>query len=139
MIIYTIILLLLLSGFVYLGRTTNEVTVEWKGVKKVVQILRIFQFNSDRKRMSVLIKDDNYLKLFVKGADNVIKQRLNMNEKQPFLNEVNQQLETFSVKGFRTLVLAMRIVEEEEYEEFSKKMEQFEDDKYATGFNYFFC
>lgn len=87
--------------------------------------------------MSVLIKDDNYLKLFVKGADNVIKQRLNMNEKQPFINEVNQQLEAFSVKGFRTLVLAMRIVEEEEYEEFSRKMEECEDDKSSAGFNNF--
>ena len=37
------------------------------------------EFNSDRKRMSILVKDisDGYYKLYTKGADNIIKERLN--------------------------------------------------------------
>ena len=36
------------------------------------------EFNSDRKRMSVLLKDpvDGKIKLLIKGADSIIKERL---------------------------------------------------------------
>ncbi len=36
------------------------------------------EFNSDRKRMSILLRDpeDGFFKLYVKGADSIIKERL---------------------------------------------------------------
>jgi magnesium-transporting ATPase (P-type) len=36
------------------------------------------EFNSDRKRMSILVRDpmDGLIKLFTKGADSIIKDRL---------------------------------------------------------------
>lgn len=36
------------------------------------------EFNSDRKRMGVILKDpqDGLIKLFIKGADSIIKERL---------------------------------------------------------------
>ena len=39
-------------------------------------------FNSDRKRMSILVKDpdDGFYKLYVKGADSIIKERLDRNQ-----------------------------------------------------------
>jgi magnesium-transporting ATPase (P-type) len=39
------------------------------------------EFNSDRKRMSVLLRDpsDGMIKLFIKGADSIIKERLDKN------------------------------------------------------------
>jgi len=39
------------------------------------------QFNSDRKRMSILLKDpiDGKIKLLTKGADSIIKARLDQN------------------------------------------------------------
>lgn len=42
------------------------------------KVLRIMEFNSDRKRMSILVKDpvDKLYKLYCKGADSVIKERL---------------------------------------------------------------
>lgn len=45
------------------------------------EVLRKMEFNSDRKRMSVLLKDpiDGKLKLFIKGADSIIKERLDKN------------------------------------------------------------
>ena len=44
----------------------------------VFHVFRKMEFNSDRKRMSVLLKDptDNKIKLFIKGADSIIKSRL---------------------------------------------------------------
>ena len=43
-----------------------------------VELLKKMEFNSDRKRMSVLIKDahDGLIKLYTKGADNIILERL---------------------------------------------------------------
>jgi len=46
---------------------------EWK-----FELLRKIEFNSDRKRMSVLIRDpnDGRVKLYTKGADSIIFERL---------------------------------------------------------------
>ena len=45
------------------------------------KLLRKMEFNSDRKRMSILVKDqsDGFYKLYTKGADNIIKERLSSN------------------------------------------------------------
>ena len=42
------------------------------------QVYRKMEFNSDRKRMSVVLKDnsDGKIKLLTKGADSIIKSRL---------------------------------------------------------------
>lgn len=49
-----------------------------KNKPKKVELLNSFEFDSNRKRMSVIIKDpeDKLIKLFIKGADNIIKARL---------------------------------------------------------------
>lgn len=41
-------------------------------------VYRRMEFNSDRKRMSIVLKDpeDGHYKLFIKGADSIIKDRL---------------------------------------------------------------
>ena len=40
--------------------------------------MRRMEFNSDRKRMSILVKDpkDGKIKLYIKGADSIIIERL---------------------------------------------------------------
>lgn len=42
------------------------------------ELLQLIEFNSDRKRMSILVRDptDGLLKLYVKGADSIIMDRL---------------------------------------------------------------
>jgi magnesium-transporting ATPase (P-type) len=46
------------------------------------EVYRRMDFNSDRKRMSVLLLDplDNQYKLLIKGADSIIKSRLDLNQ-----------------------------------------------------------
>lgn len=46
--------------------------------EETYELYRRVEFNSDRKRMSVIIKDpeDGLIKLFIKGADSIIKDRL---------------------------------------------------------------
>lgn len=55
------------------------------GKEKRVELLHSFEFDSDRKRMSVIIRDGNLIKMYIKGADSAIKARLNTNVAQPYL------------------------------------------------------
>ena len=47
-------------------------------IEKKYDVFRKMDFNSDRKRMSVLLRDpvDGKIKLLIKGADSIIKERL---------------------------------------------------------------
>ena len=67
--------------------------------------------------MSVLIRDpnDDRIKLLVKGADSVIRSRLAEGSMTPELEKKTDWfLEKASKKGLRTLLMAMKIVEEDE-------------------------
>ena len=49
-----------------------------KDGEQTYEVYRKMEFNSDRKRMSVLLRDpaDGKIKLLIKGADSIIKARL---------------------------------------------------------------
>jgi magnesium-transporting ATPase (P-type) len=54
----------------------------WSPPKDVKYTLfRRMEFNSDRKRMSVILRDpaDGLIKMYTKGADSIIKARLDKN------------------------------------------------------------
>ena len=56
---------------------SNMVIERNDGSSEVFQLLQVLEFNSTRKRMSVIIKDsEGRLKLICKGADSIIEQRL---------------------------------------------------------------
>jgi phospholipid-transporting ATPase len=57
------------------------------------QILNVCEFNSTRKRMSCVVKaPDGSIKLYTKGADTVILERLGKNQ-QSVLDHTGQMLE----------------------------------------------
>ena len=69
--------------------------------------------------MSVLLRDprDNKLKLLIKGADSIIKSRLDLNQFSDAQREKTEWfLNTASKQGLRTLLMGMRVVEEKEKE-----------------------
>ena len=76
-----------------------------------MELMRKFEFNSDRKRMSVVVRDNGVIKMFVKGADNIIRDRLSRKE-QPFLEYNQSKLNEYSRKGLRTLMVAMKVYSE---------------------------
>ena len=55
-------------------------TNDGKEDEQVYKVYRKMDFNSDRKRMSVVIKDpvDGKIKLLMKGADSIVKSRLDL-------------------------------------------------------------
>lgn len=61
--------------------------------------------------------------MFTKGADSIIKDRLD--EKQinvDMMREVDHFLTKASVKGLRTLLMAMRVIDEDEYRAFTQEV-----------------
>ena len=52
---------------------------KWELIKNIeFEVFRRMEFNSDRKRMSIVLRDpeDGHYKLYCKGADSIIKERL---------------------------------------------------------------
>ncbi|KAG1346362.1 putative phospholipid-transporting ATPase 4 [Cocos nucifera] len=74
------------------------------------KILNLLEFNSKRKRMSVIIRDENgQLLLLCKGAD-----RLSKNGRM-YEVDTSKHLNEYGEAGLRTLALAYRKLEESEY------------------------
>lgn len=96
----------------------NPLEIESKAETKVYEILQIIEFNSDRKRMSVIYRYPNdEIFLLCKGADSEIFKRLEESEKSASLLETTQShVRNFATEGLRTLVYAIKKMSSEEYE-----------------------
>ena len=78
-------------------------------------VLHELEFNSVRKRQSVIVRaDDGSVQLYCKGADDAIFQRLHKSGNE-FLQATREHLEEFGGDGLRTLCLASRKVPAAEY------------------------
>ncbi|XP_040304001.1 phospholipid-transporting ATPase IB isoform X4 [Herpailurus yagouaroundi] len=89
------------------------------GQEQTFGILNVLEFSSDRKRMSVIVRTPSgQLRLYCKGADNVIFERLSKDSK--YMEETLCHLEYFATEGLRTLCVAYADLSEQEYEEWLK-------------------
>lgn len=97
-------------GFSFLRRDANKLYIEVKGEEKCFILLNVLEFNSTRKRMSVIIKPEgsDRIVLLCKGADSVIYERLctefgsqNQLEKdqQELRDSTSRDLEQFANEG----------------------------------------
>ena len=109
-------------GFVFKKRWSQGVIVEVMGVERKIEILELIPFNSDRKRMTVIVRDQGIIKMLVKGADSIVMERLNTGISQTHLNYILKNLLEFSGAGLRTLCMAVRYLSEQEYNEYSDKI-----------------
>ncbi|KAI5952714.1 DRS2 [Candida jiufengensis] len=111
-------------GYKFIIRRPKTVTIEntITNNQSEYELLNICEFNSTRKRMSAIFRcPDGVIRLFCKGADTVILERLSKNEPQPFVEATLRHLEDFAAEGLRTLCIASRIIPEQEYNEWAKK------------------
>ena len=90
--------------------------------------LRQIEFSSDRKRESVIVKEGSLYKLYIKGADSIIEERLDESTPKEVLERSRYFVNLFSAQGYRTLYIAMKVFKEEEWEDFSSELEQAEMD-----------
>ncbi|KAJ3235827.1 hypothetical protein HDU81_011406 [Chytriomyces hyalinus] len=113
-------------GFAFLKRQDDFAEIDLMGASRTYKIMNILEFNSDRKRMSVIIKrPEGQLVLLVKGADSVIFERLAKTEDGDPDNTLQsataKHLEAFANQGLRTLCLAYKIIPNYEYEAWEEK------------------
>uniref|UniRef100_A0AAY4ALK6 Phospholipid-transporting ATPase n=1 Tax=Denticeps clupeoides TaxID=299321 RepID=A0AAY4ALK6_9TELE len=107
-------------GFVFAARTPHSVIIEARGKEKSFELLNVLEFSSNRKRMSVVVRTpDGKLRLYCKGADNVIFERLA--ESSQYKELTVAHLEQFATEGLRTLCFAFVDLEEGAYQEWLKE------------------
>ncbi|KDQ53432.1 hypothetical protein JAAARDRAFT_137304 [Jaapia argillacea MUCL 33604] len=112
-----------LLGYQFHMRKPRSVFVNIQGQSKEFEILNVCEFNSTRKRMSTVVRGpDGKVKLYCKGADTVILERLSKH--QPYTEKTMVHLEDYATEGLRTLCIAYRDIPESEYKEWAAVYEQ---------------
>lgn len=104
-------------GFALVERTRNGVIIDEQGVHKEYEVMHSLEFNSARKRMSVIVRmhDTGRIFLFCKGADNIIYSRLEPNQQLELRQSTSDELGEFANDGLRTLCIAEKEISEKEY------------------------
>uniref|UniRef100_A0A674PR49 Phospholipid-transporting ATPase n=1 Tax=Takifugu rubripes TaxID=31033 RepID=A0A674PR49_TAKRU len=114
-------------GFTLRGRSADHVLVDLPGIGSVVvQLLHILPFDSNRRRMSVVVRHplSGQVVVYTKGADSVIMD-LNLSQDQEVHHHIREQtqkhLDSYARDGLRTLCIAKKVLEEREYEQWLKR------------------
>ncbi|KAJ7287299.1 aminophospholipid-transporting P-type ATPase [Mycena rebaudengoi] len=112
-----------LLGYQFHTRKPRSVFVNIQGQSQQFDILNVCEFNSTRKRMSTIVRmPDGKIKVYCKGADTVILERLSKN--QPYTEKTMVHLEDYATEGLRTLCLAYRDIPEQEYRQWAAIYDQ---------------
>lgn len=107
-----------LVGMQLVGRDSRKIII--KNVKDELvtyQILYVFPFNSDTKRMGIILKKDNEYIFFEKGADTVMKNIVKESD------WVEEETDNMAREGLRTLIVAKKAISQEEFAKFTKRYE----------------
>ncbi|KAL2546820.1 Phospholipid-transporting ATPase 3 [Forsythia ovata] len=115
-------------GFFFYKRSPTTIYVRESHVEKMgkvqdvpYEILNVLEFNSTRKRQSVVCRyPDGRLVLYCKGADTVIYERLTDGDND-LKRTTREHLEQFGAAGLRTLCLAYRDLSSDSYENWNEK------------------
>ncbi|KAK7354136.1 hypothetical protein VNO80_19594 [Phaseolus coccineus] len=117
-------------GFKFYKRTQTCLSmyeldpVSGNEVERTYKLLNVLEFSSSRKRMSVIVKDEEgRIFLLSKGADSVMFERLANNGKT-FEKKTMEHVHEYADAGLRTLILSYRELDEEEYKEFDSKFSE---------------
>eukprot|EP01029_Cantina_marsupialis_P021356 TRINITY_DN50_c0_g6_i1.p1 TRINITY_DN50_c0_g6~~TRINITY_DN50_c0_g6_i1.p1 ORF type:complete len:1300 (-),score=360.94 TRINITY_DN50_c0_g6_i1:211-4110(-) len=109
-------------GFELVNRSMDTVTVCRQGKPETFRVLAINEFNSTRKRMSMVVRTpEGRVMLYCKGADNVMTERSDGSHNAQTLND---HLSFFAQKGLRTLVIGCRCLSESESSSFLSAYKQ---------------
>lgn len=111
-------------GFMLVERTSGHIVIDIRGEKQRFNVLGLHEFDSDRKRMSVILGcPDKSVQVFVKGADtsmfSVIDKSLSMN----VMHATEAHLHAYSSRGLRTLVVGMRELSDRKFEQWHSSFE----------------
>lgn len=112
-------------GFELVGRSSQEVSIHNKilNIDENFKTLCEFPFSSDRKRMSLVLRDGDKLFLYSKGADSVMLPRIkfNIDDNHDLQTETENHLQKFAKEGLRVLIIGYKEITEHEFEKFTDK------------------
>ncbi|XP_076237899.1 phospholipid-transporting ATPase IF [Calliopsis andreniformis] len=108
-------------GVVFYKSSTDTMELKIGDSVLTFEKLEVLEFTSERKRMSVIVRDTagDYW-LYCKGADSAILPLIVSGK----INETIVHVADFSMRGLRTLVVAYKKMTEEEYNQLVQKVEQ---------------
>lgn len=127
-------------GYIFQGKIGNILKIRRnlynsKGIEdgseiKKFELLLKIPFESARQRSSVVVRDlkTNKIKIYIKGSDTKIFERLNEYSNENILEITKEHVNNFSRRGLRILCYAYRIITENEwsewYNEYNKLREE---------------
>jgi phospholipid-translocating ATPase len=106
-------------GLSLLSRSSTEMVLSLSENSRQMQfeILAIFPFTSERKRMGIIIRNGSgAINFYMKGADNVMSSLVQSND------WLEEEVGNMSREGLRTLVVGKKRLSEKEYQQFEFKM-----------------
>ncbi|XP_012530011.2 probable phospholipid-transporting ATPase IF isoform X2 [Monomorium pharaonis] len=108
-------------GIILEKNTNEEMHVKINKNNLVFQKLEILEFSSERKRMSVIVKDSSGdIWLYCKGADSAVMPLII----EGTVQEAAIHVTDFSMRGLRTLVVGFKKMSQSEYESLIQNIEQ---------------
>ncbi|KAI5440864.1 hypothetical protein KIW84_010357 [Lathyrus oleraceus] len=111
-------------GFMLIERTSGHIVIDIHGERLKFNVLGLHEFDSDRKRMSVILGyPDNSVKLFVKGADTTMFSIIDKSYNMDLIKSTETHLHSYSSLGLRTLVIGMRELNTSEFEQWHTSYE----------------
>ena len=111
------------QGYKLIETSVSNKKLNINGQNYNYEVLHTLQFSSERKRMSIIVKYQNEIILYIKGAESEISKRLS---KTTLENEnykvISNGLNEFSKKGLRTLMIAYRKINDQDYNIWAKEL-----------------
>ena len=107
-------------GYTLKSRGKDGCTVQTPGGNVVeVREIHVVPFDSKRKRMSLIFEEvsadgEKKYKIFTKGADGTMLERLSESALNDFKTSASHQVNQYSKEGLRSLVFASRMVTKDE-------------------------
>ena len=124
-------------GFTFLSRENNKILIEIYDYEKdekelrEFEILKKFDFTSERQRSSIIVKDlkTNKIVIYIKGSDKKIFNSINDFSAQNLYEISQQHIDQFARQGLRTLCYSFKYLDENEYNLWIK---EYDDIKYKA-------
>ena len=96
----------------------SHLSLTRESMERHYEILEIFPFTSETKRMGIICRSGDQYFFFLKGADMIMQHVI---QKSEWLNE---EVDFMAREGLRTLVIAMKQLTEEEYMQFDNELKK---------------
>jgi magnesium-transporting ATPase (P-type) len=115
-------------GYEFRYRSNKDIEIKVGGVTRIYKLLEVFKFTSERKRMTVIVQDPDdpeFVIAFIKGADNIMK-KLSYSQFQSHFDF--KQINKFAKKGYRTLLIGMKVIRYSEFLQWKQVYDELNND-----------